>query len=123
MPIRSRKNTRDLQDHHRKLFWGRFAQGAVAAGILILGSLLLGVLGYHFIADLEWIEAILNASMILTGMGPVTSLTTNGGKLFAAFYALFSGLAFVTASGILLTPMLQHVLQLFHIEQKNSRGD
>ena len=61
--------------------------------------------------------------MILTGMGPVTALTTDGGKLFAAFYALFSGLAFVTASGILLTPMLQHVLQLFHIEQKNSRDE
>jgi hypothetical protein len=74
MRIRSQKNKRDLEDHHRKLFFGRFAQGAVAAGILILGSLLLGVLGYHFIADLEWIEAILNASMILTGMGPVTAL-------------------------------------------------
>jgi hypothetical protein len=123
MSTRSPKRTVNLQDHHRKLFWGRFAQGAVAAGILILGSLLLGVLGYHFIADLEWIEAILNASMILTGMGPVTTLSTNGGKLFASFYALFSGLAFVTASGILLTPMLQHVLQLFHIEQKNSRGE
>ena len=123
MSTQSPKRTVDLQDHHRRLFFGRFAQGAIAAGILILGSLLLGVLGYHFIADLEWIEAILNASMILTGMGPVTALTTDGGKLFAAFYALFSGLAFVTASGILLTPMLQHVLQLLHIEQKNSRDE
>lgn len=122
MHLPQQKSHRDLQAHHRNLFFGRFAKGAVAAGVLILGSLLLGVLGYHFIAGLEWIESILNASMILTGMGPVTTLASDAGKLFASFYALFSGLAFVTASGILLTPMLQHVLQLFHLEQRNSRG-
>lgn len=123
MSTASQKSEQALRNHHRNLFFGRFAKGAVAAGVLILGSLLLGVLGYRFIAGLEWIEAILNASMILTGMGPVTTLNSDGGKLFASFYALFSGLAFVTASGILLTPMLQHVLQLFHIEQKNSGGE
>jgi hypothetical protein len=89
----------------------------LVAGGLILGSLGLGVFGYRFVAGLDWIEAVLNASMILTGMGPVGELNSNAAKLFASFYALFSGLAFVTASGILLTPMLQHVLRVFHVEE------
>jgi hypothetical protein len=104
----------------RRIFLGRFARGAFFAGILILASLALGVFGYHFIAGLDWIESILNASMILTGMGPVAPLQTNAGKLFASFYTLFSGLAFVTASGVLLTPMLQHMLQLLRIQEKDN---
>lgn len=104
--------------HHRRILIGRFARGMVLAGFLILASLFLGILGYRFIAGLDWIEAILNASMILTGMGPVAPLHTAAGKLFASFYALFSGLAFVTASGVLLTPMLQHILRRFHIQEK-----
>ena len=84
----------------------------------LLASLALGVFGYHFIAGLDWIESILNASMILTGMGPVAPLDTAAGKLFASFYALFSGLAFVTASGVLLTPMLQHMLRRLHIHDQ-----
>lgn len=116
----SEKKFRRRRAHHRRILLGRFARGAVFAGILILASLALGVLGYRFIAGLDWIEAVLNASMILTGMGPVAALDTNAGKLFASFYALFSGLAFVTASGVLLTPMLQHMLRRFHIQEKTS---
>ena len=104
--------------HHRRIFLGRFARSVVFAGILIMASLALGVFGYHFIAGLDWIEAVLNASMILTGMGPVAPLDSAAGKLFASFYALFSGLAFVTASGILLTPMLQQVLRRLHLQEK-----
>jgi hypothetical protein len=115
----SAKKFQRRRAHHRRILLGRFARGAVLAGILILASLALGILGYRFIAGLDWIEAVLNASMILTGMGPVAPLETNAGKLFASFYALFSGLAFVTASGILLTPMLQHILRKFHIEEKS----
>ena len=116
----SQKKIQRRHAHHRRIFLGRFARGAFFAGILILASLSLGVFGYHFIAGLDWIESILNASMILTGMGPVAPLQTNAGKLFASFYALFSGLAFVTASGVLLTPMLQHMLQLLRIQEKDN---
>jgi hypothetical protein len=116
----SQKKIQRRHAHHRRIFLGRFARGAFFAGILILASLALGVFGYHFIAGLDWIESILNASMILTGMGPVAPLQTNAGKLFASFYALFSGLAFVTASGVLLTPMLQHMLQLLRIQEKDN---
>ncbi len=115
--------TKRFLRNHRSIFYERFVRGAVVAGILIMLSLALGVAGYHFIAGLGWIESILNASMILTGMGPVAPLTSDAGKIFASFYALFSGLAFVTASGILLTPMLQHVFRRLHIEEKNSRNE
>jgi hypothetical protein len=116
----SQKKIQRRRAHHRRIFLGRFARGAFFAGILILASLALGVFGYHFIAGLDWIESILNASMILTGMGPVAPLQTNAGKLFASFYALFSGLAFVTASGVLLTPMLQHMLRLLRFQEKDN---
>jgi hypothetical protein len=116
----NQKKIQRRRAHHRRIFLGRFARGAFFAGILILASLALGVFGYHFIAGLDWIESILNASMILTGMGPVAPLQTNAGKLFASFYALFSGLAFVTASGVLLTPMLQHMLRLLRIQEKDN---
>jgi hypothetical protein len=113
------KKFRRRRAHHRRILFGRFARGVLFAGILIMASLALGVLGYHFIAGLDLIESILNASMILTGMGPVAPLDTAAGKLFASFYALFSGLAFVTASGILLTPMLQNLLRRLHIQETN----
>lgn len=116
------KSPHTVHVRHQRLFYGRFARGAFVAGALILASLGLGVFGYRFVAGLDWIEAVLNASMILTGMGPTGELKTNAGKLFASFYALFSGLAFVTASGILLTPMLQHVLRVFHLEELEARG-
>ena len=117
------KGRRNVRLRHRRLFYGRFARGVFVAGVLILLSLGFGVLGYRFVAGLDWIESVLNASMILTGMGPPGELRTNAGKLFASFYALFSGLAFVTATGILLTPMLQHVLRVFHLEQTESRSE
>lgn len=123
MVSQTEKKNRRHRAHHRRIFLGRFARSVVFAGILIMASLALGIFGYHFIARLDWIESILNASMILTGMGPVDPLDSAAGKLFASFYALFSGLAFVTASGILLTPMLQHVLHRLHLQAKDPPED
>lgn len=91
------------------------------SGGLIAVSLGLGVLGYHFIAGFNLVDAILNAAMILTGMGPVGTLTTDAAKLFASAYALFSGLVFITATGILLTPIFHRVLHKFHLEEKDLR--
>jgi hypothetical protein len=89
------------------------------SGALIGVSLGLGVLGYHFIAHLAWIDALLNASMILTGMGPVNPLGTTAAKLFASAYALFSGLILISASGIVLTPIFHRVLHRFHLEERD----
>lgn len=80
------------------------------------GSLALGMLGYHLVAGLSWIDALVNASMILTGMGPVDEMSTVGAKLFASFYALFSGVAFLTIVAVLLAPAVHRFLHRFHLD-------
>ena len=98
-------------------FVRRFLLAVALSGGLIAASLTLGVAGYHFIAGFGWVDSILNAAMILTGMGPVGTLTSDASKLFASAYALFSGLVFITATGIILTPIFHRVLHRFHIEE------
>jgi hypothetical protein len=97
----------------------RFMQAMGVAVLLIAFSLGLGISGYHWIAGLGWVDALLNASMILTGMGPVNDLNSNAAKFFASAYALFSGFIFITAAGILLTPVFHLVLHRFHLEEKD----
>jgi len=103
----------------RRPFYHRFLVALACSAGLIGFSLGLGILGYHFIARLEWVDAILNASMILTGMGPVNTLDTVTAKLFASAYALFSGVVFITATGILLAPIFHRVLRRFHLEEQD----
>src|SRR6266487_3919826 len=91
--------------------------GLVALGVLVFG-LGIGVLGYHFLAHLSWIDSLLNASMILGGMGPVDPLPTNAAKIFASCYALFSGLAFIDIVSVLLAPFVHHMLHRFHAEER-----
>lgn len=79
-------------------------------------ALFIGIAGYHWIAGLKWIDALLDASMILGGMGPVTPLTTNAAKVFASAYALFSGLVFIAVMGIVLSPIVHRVLHKFHVD-------
>ena len=86
-------------------------------GVLVFG-LGAGILGYHYIAGLSWIDSLLNASMILGGMGPVDSLRTNAAKVFAACYALFSGLAFIGIVSVLLAPFVHRMLHRFHAEEQ-----
>jgi len=85
--------------------------------VLIFG-LGIGVLGYHFFAHLNWIDSLLNASMILGGMGPVEPLPTNAAKIFASLYALFSGLAFVGIVSVLLAPFVHRMLHRFHAQER-----
>jgi len=89
--------------------------GALGAG-LIVGSLAIGVIGYHVMAGLGWIDSLLNASMILTGMGPVDELHTDGAKIFASLYAIFSGVAFLTIVAVLMAPLVHRFLHRFHLE-------
>jgi uncharacterized membrane protein AbrB (regulator of aidB expression) len=107
--------------HRRHPFYHRFLLALVLSSVLIGCSLAVGILGYHFIARLDWVDSLLNAAMILTGMGPVNSLTSTGAKVFASGYALFSGVVFITATGILLSPIFHRVLHRFHIEERELR--
>ena len=96
--------------------------GALSGGI-IGGSLAIGTIGYHATAGLPWIDALENAAMILTGMGPVSPLSTDAAKLFASAYALFSGIVFVTSMGVILAPALHRILHHFHIEDRDEETD
>jgi hypothetical protein len=100
----------------RAAFAARLARSAALAAALIAVSLGIGVVGYHGFAGLPWIDALLNASMILTGMGPVDPLQTAGAKLFASAYALFSGVAFLTVVAVVLAPVVHRFLHRFHLE-------
>jgi hypothetical protein len=88
---------------------------AVLACAIALGT---GVVGYHLLAHLGWTDSLLNASMILGGMGPVDPLKTNGAKVFASLYALFSGLVFIGVLGLLLAPFIHRVMHKLHMDYK-----
>jgi hypothetical protein len=89
----------------------------VVLGLLAV-SLALGMAGYMAFENLSWIDAFLNASMLLGGMGPVNAPQTAAGKLFAGFYALYAGLAFIVSAGLLFTPVLHRVIHKFHWDEK-----
>jgi hypothetical protein len=76
----------------------------------------IGVIGYHYLAEASWIDAFHNASMILSGMGPVITIASETGKIFSSFYALFSGLVFVTNVGVLLAPVMHRIMHRIHLE-------
>src|SRR5258708_7109399 len=99
----------------RRVF-GHVSIGVGAAAI----SLYIGMAGYHYLAGLNWVDSLLNASMILGGMGPVDDLKTDGAKLFASFYALFSGLVFIGLLGVLLAPFVHRALHKFHIDEEGA---
>src|SRR5262245_22201150 len=100
----------------RRAFAHRLARSFGAATLLISLSLLAGMAGYHYLEEMEWIDAFANASMILSGMGPLKDLKTWHGKLFAGLYALYSGLALILATGLILAPVVHRVLHRFHLK-------
>lgn len=103
----------------RKVFYRRIGRHGCAALAVAAAALFVGVAGYHWIVALPWVDALLNASMILGGMGPVDPVRTAAGKLFASFYALFSGLVFLTVAGILSAPFVHRFLHRFHLEAED----
>lgn len=102
----------------RPRFLRRVALYAFLATAFLCLSLLVGMAGYHYIAGLPWVDALLDASMILTGMGPVSPMPTDGAKLFASGYAIFSGLAFLTTASLLLAPVVHRLLHKLHVVDK-----
>lgn len=102
----------------KHLFIRRVAQHVLVALGVIFGSLFIGIAGYHLIEGLPWLDSLLNASMILGGMGPVNQLYTSGGKVFASFYSLFSGIVFLATAAILVAPVAHRFLHRLHLDAK-----
>lgn len=102
----------------RKIFLNRLMRSFSFAMCALFVCLMIGVLGYHYTSHIPWLDALHNASMILSGMGPVVSIDTVAGKWFSSFYALFSGIAFITNIGILMAPAVHRFFHKLHLEQK-----
>jgi hypothetical protein len=98
----------------RALFLRRVARHFAFTVLLVLGSVGGGMLGYHHFEGLGWLDAFLNAAMLLGGMGPVEMPRTPNGKLFAGFYALYAGLVFIVLAGVIGAPILHRLLHKFH---------
>lgn len=101
----------------RPAFLARLAKYFAVASAVILLSLGGGMLGYHALAHLSWVDSFLNAAMILGGMGPVDVIHGTAGKVFAGCYALFSGIVFLAAAGLLLAPVVHRALHHFHVDE------
>lgn len=111
-----------MYEHHaqpllpKDAFLKRLANHGGLAALVLLVSLTVGTAGYHRLAHLGWIDALLNASMILGGMGPVDILTTRSAKLFAAGYALYSGFILLASAGLLFAPVLHRIFHKLHLD-------
>lgn len=103
----------------RGQFARRMAKNFGAATALVAASLFGGMLGYHLTEGMDWVDSFLNASMILSGMGPADQLKTAGGKVFAGLYALYSGLALILVSGVILAPLVHRMLHRFHMADED----
>ena len=101
------------------VFLLRLGRNFLAALGILAVSLVIGTLGYHYLGNVGWIDGLLNAAMILTGMGPVDKMETTEGKLFATVYALYSGVAFLTLVAVILAPVYHRLLHHFHMTEED----
>ena len=116
-----------FERHHEPLlprakYYRRILRGAAFAFLIVCGSLGIGVLGYHLAEGMTWLDSLVSASMILFGEGPLTELHTTAGKWFASFYAMFSGVAFITIVGVVFAPAFHRFLHKFHLEFGDDGG-
>jgi hypothetical protein len=105
----------------RAAFVRRLGAHFVVGSLFVLGSLVVGMAGYEHYENLAWRDAFLNAAMLLGGMGPVDAPKTPGGKVFAGLYALYAGLVFLIFAGVMLVPVLHHLLHIFHWEIRDEK--
>jgi hypothetical protein len=105
-----------------RVFRRRMLGSIGLAGIVIGGSLLVGIAGYHYWGGLGWLDALVNASMILGGMGPVDPVTRPAGKWFESAYALYSGIALLTSVGLIFAPAVHRLLHAFHVDADDDGG-
>lgn len=101
----------------RATFYRRIIKNILVALIIMLFCLAVGIVGYHYTAGLSWLDALHNASMILSGMGLVDPVKTESGKLFSSFYALFSGIVFITNIGVILAPAMHRIFHRLHWDE------
>ncbi len=101
------------------VFLGRMAAAVGLAAAVMAVTLVIGVVGYHWLGGLTWIDSLLNASMILGGMGPVDRLDTTPAKLFASGYAIFCGLVLIGTMGIIVSPIIHRMLHRFHLDDQD----
>ena len=118
---RSRAEEHAIHRTLRRVLVRRLARNGVLVTTFILLALGLGATGYHLLDGLPWLDAVLNAAMILTGMGPIAPIATPAAKVFATFYALFSGVFFLTMVAVLLAPALHHFLHRLHLDLSERR--
>lgn len=104
----------------KKEFYGRAIRYSLIASLMIGVAWFIGAWGYWYLGGLPWIDAFYNAAMILGGMGPVDLLKSNAAKLFASFYALFSGITFLSATSVLFAPFVHRFFHLLHVDDTNS---
>ena len=115
-----------MYEHHtepllpKRHFIRRMGQHLVCASGIVIVSLAIGMLGYHRFAGKAWIDAFLNAAMLLGGMGPVGELDSNAGKLFAGIYALYAGLVLIAVTSLILAPVLHRVLHSVHLDESDA---
>ena len=124
MPRTKKHSWQNFERRHDKLapisiYVQRIVASLGLASLLILVGLSVGIIGYHFIAGFNFVDSLLEASMILGGMGPVRELPNNTAKVFASIYALFSGVIFIALMGIILSPIAHRVMHKFHIDDKD----
>ncbi|MDB5232082.1 MAG: hypothetical protein JWN76_2887 [Chitinophagaceae bacterium] len=100
------------------VFYRRLFRNFFFVFLFLLICLIIGIVGYHFTAGSSWLDSLHNASMILSGMGPVIEIKTDSGKWFSSFYALFSGVAFITNIGVLLAPAIHRFFHRLHLEEE-----
>jgi hypothetical protein len=106
-----------------QVYYRRLVVAAMLGFGMIAVSLAIGIAGYHWFESLPWLDAFLNAAMILSGMGPVNAPQTPAGKLFAGLYALYSGLAVLAIAAIVFAPVIHRILHRFHIEEGGKESD
>lgn len=107
----------------RKEFISRVLKYSFFAFMLLFVSLGIGVIGYHYFGAISWIDSLYNASMILTGMGPVNPMTTYAAKVFASMYAIFSGVAFLSTVGVFFAPFAHRLMHLLHVDIEEDSMD
>jgi len=100
-------------------FMARLGRYSLFASGLIFISVLIGTIGYHLLDQISWLDSFYMACMILTGMGPVAEMSSNGAKLFSSFYALYSGVAFLSITAIFFAPIVHRILHILHVEDDN----
>lgn len=103
----------------RRIYHSRLIKTGLFAFTVFVSSLSIGVMGYRFIAGFRWVDAFLNASMILGGMGEISALDNDAAKIFAGCYALFSGVTFLSSMAIFLSPIVHRLIHRLHIDVKN----